>query len=574
MTNGIRAKNYKCFKGEFGGLDEVRQINLLIGRNNSGKSAVLDLVEYGCQQSFEKLSTRDPGSHPEVCYDVAMTAEVLRPHFPDTTSGGAYPSFANHWEYGRHFIGEKLEIFASQDGRIGPTEEGGAVFSNKSVDGFQMDQALSVRIANEVAGQLAPDLSGRHFIRLLADRDVVPEKEVNNLEISESGAGLTNVIQKYINQRDLESEVVKTTIFGGLKEIFGQDADFSEILVQRDNSNLWEIFLHENSKGQVALSNSGSGLKTVALILAMLHLVPVAKQLKVRNCVFAFEEPENNLHPALLRRLLQYLQAFIETSGATLFLTSHSSTCIDFFQTTESAQIIHVKHDGDSGSCEVAQTYVSHAGVLDDLDVRASDLLQSNGVIWVEGPSDRLYLTKWIEIESEGQIREGIHYQCMFYGGRLLSHLSGLAPDDESIETVKLLRMNRNAAILIDSDKETETDDINSTKKRLVDEFDKLDALVWVTRGREIENYLSALSVANVLETESDVRQVGQFEKLADYLDDVREGEGSRYLRSKPLFAERVRRHIGQGDLSDCLDLKERLSKLVAQIQKWNGMVD
>ena len=32
--------------------------------------------------------------------------------------------------------------------------------------------------------------------------------------------------------------------------------------------------------------------------------------------------------------------------------------------------------------------------VLSNLGIRASELLQSNGVIWVEGPSDRVYIKR------------------------------------------------------------------------------------------------------------------------------------------------------------------------------------
>ena len=32
--------------------------------------------------------------------------------------------------------------------------------------------------------------------------------------------------------------------------------------------------------------------------------------------------------------------------------------------------------------------------VLDDLGAKASDIFQSNGIIWVEGPSDRIYIKK------------------------------------------------------------------------------------------------------------------------------------------------------------------------------------
>src|SRR4029077_1139622 len=112
------------------------------------------------------------------------------------------------------------------------------------------------------------------------------------------------------------------------------------------------------------------------------------------------------------------------------FLTTHSSAAIDMFAKDSDAQIIHVRHDGKAANATRAQTYVENAGVIDDLDIRASDLLQANSIIWVEGPSDRIYINRWILLWSDGQLKEGIHYQCMFYGGRLLAHLEACSPDD------------------------------------------------------------------------------------------------------------------------------------------------
>lgn len=55
------------------------------------------------------------------------------------------------------------------------------------------------------------------------------------------------------------------------------------------------------------------------------------------------------------------------------------------------------------------------------MDVKASDILQSNGIIWVEGPSDRIYLKRWLELFTPNEYEEGKHYQFLYYGGRLLS---------------------------------------------------------------------------------------------------------------------------------------------------------
>ncbi|MEZ4770015.1 MAG: hypothetical protein R2844_16480, partial [Caldilineales bacterium] len=74
---------------------------------------------------------------------------------------------------------------------------------------------------------------------------------------------------------------------------------------------------------------------------------------------------------------------------------------------------------------------------------RASDILQANCIIWVEGPSDRIYLKHWLRTIAP-ELDEGIQFSIMFYGGRLLSHLS--ADDAEIDEFISLRKINQNLA--------------------------------------------------------------------------------------------------------------------------------
>ncbi|MFM9597423.1 hypothetical protein ACKI1O_49810, partial [Streptomyces scabiei] len=90
-------------------------------------------------------------------------------------------------------------------------------------------------------------------------------------------------------------------------------------------------------------------------------------------------------------------------------------------------------------------------------------------------PSDRIYLNRWIELWSEGSLREGTHYQIIFYGGRLLSHLSAQSPEDVA-SCISILNTNRNAIILIDSDKRSKSTPINETKKRIQNEFAEIES--------------------------------------------------------------------------------------------------
>ena len=86
---------------------------------------------------------------------------------------------------------------------------------------------------------------------------------------------------------------------------------------------------------------------------------------------------------------------------------------------------------------------------------------------------------------------EGLHYSIMFYGGRLLSHLT--ANDPEVDEFISLRRLNRNIVIIMDSDRAKKGSRINNTKQRIKKEFDQGPGFAWVTQGREIENYIDPI---------------------------------------------------------------------------------
>lgn len=55
---------------------------------------------------------------------------------------------------------------------------------------------------------------------------------------------------------------------------------------------------------------------------------------------------------------------------------------------------------------------------------------------------------------------------------------------------IALRALNRNVVLVMDSDKTAIDDEINSTKKRLMVEFEKNGGISWITAGREIENYI------------------------------------------------------------------------------------
>jgi putative ATP-dependent endonuclease of the OLD family len=82
---------------------------------------------------------------------------------------------------------------------------------------------------------------------------------------------------------------------------------------------------------------------------------------------------------------------------------------------------------------------------------------------------------------------------------RLNNYIYKSAESPEAVKAgISILNANRNAIILIDSDKKNQQTHVNPTKKRIKQEFERLNSLCWVAKGREIENYISRDVVENL----------------------------------------------------------------------------
>lgn len=180
-------------------------------------------------------------------------------------------------------------------------------------------------------------LNGKAFRRLLAGRDIETEFPNKKLELGPDGSGASNIMRRFIVSSEFPRELIQHELRDGLNDIFGKDGQFSVIHVKHQDDEAggpqghWEVYLGEEKKGLIPLSKSGSGLKTVLLVLLNLLVIPKIENKEKSQFVFAFEELENNLHPALLQRLFQYLEEYALNEQATIFLTTHSSTALDFF---------------------------------------------------------------------------------------------------------------------------------------------------------------------------------------------------------------------------------------------------
>lgn len=568
---GLSLKKFKSL-GEIGcEIDHLARINIIIGKNNSGKSAILDAVALLCEGSSAATNHYHAGERPVFSIRKKVGANVARQVFGETQSesffngasvSGLSAAVADSWVI-FDIDGRNASNFSYELSPLFETvyfDQFESLVKNQPGFDFQIQ-----RIYRHVESPFI----GIQIVKVAAERDLVREVQASKdmPSFAANGAGLTAFIAYLCNSSPETNRIVEQEFRAELNKVLEPDISISALRVFQDENGAWEVHIQGGDRQLIPLSNSGSGLKTVVHTLAAIWLRPRLGHYRISDTIFLFEELENNLHPALQRRLLFYVADTVRSHGC-VFLATHSSVAIDLFNTDGDAKIIHVTNNNGIATGIVAHTTISHGGIIDDLDVRASDILQCNCIVWVEGPSDRLYFNRWMTLLSEGTLVDGAHYQCLFYGGRLLSHLSAEYGEDDQTDSIQILRANRHAILVMDSDRSEADGPINTTKQRMRDEIESINGYAWITDGREIENEIAAATFAKL-----DPRLANGLKPFEDVEKELkaRMAEDAKSLvKSKAVLAAKLAPLIEVADMTS--RLKDHLSACARLIRGWNGL--
>lgn len=557
-VNSIVFSGYKSFEKE--SQFEIKMkpyVSVFIGKNNGGKSTCLDVIESVFEPEYY---IRNKGDFSKVSISFSLDNDNILDGFSKNAGGGDVPGGGWHYDYGKGFIG-KL-IYAD----LSSTRVSRDIYPSLELSLTQPDLKLPHGRSEwiRVIRGLQNYYDDYEFRRINADRDIVSEVASSNDTLDYDGTGATNIIRRFINHSQYDEKLVEEVLLKELNLIMVPDSQFSSIRVQEievGEETKWEIFLEELNGKRFALSKSGSGLKTIILMLINLHIIPHTKKYKDKKIIYAFEELENNLHPALQRKVFQYLYDFAKKNDVRIFITTHSHIAINTYFDKSDAELYHIIKNESGSHLSSISDRDGRMDVLSDLDVRASDLFQSNGIIWVEGPSDRIYINHWLKVFCNSKFLEGSDYQFLYYGGKNLSHFT----TDESLdELINILTTNQNVAIVIDSDKKKPRDRINSTKARIKREMAAVGGFCWITEGKEIENYLSRETIR--AKFGEGVSVLEQYTLFPEYIN----GHFKNFKTQKVKFAKAIMEHITVENSESVLDLKKRIEELYSMIQKWN----
>lgn len=397
---------------------ELNDFNLLIGKNNAGKSNIVKAIyryrdlmtgEVNSNAFYESAVTRGREPDPiriNISYKIEEDARkqlVEKISENNDVSASVYDNLidSNSFLKFNHEISVRQSrishntINTSLDGAM--VELGTLDVSDQSVEFLDLDELTAIernrvqlsstrtdRVDAVIPGTIREDIQAEFSDwKMVAPFRRTEERGVFGAdpELDSTGENLTTFLQSIREDGTGRYNEICNT-YEGIME--GVEEVRIETRPDEQGNAVPIIRIDEQQSADIGLDELSSGAKEILILVTQIVVS------RSDNSPLYIEEPELHLHPAAEREIFSMISRVAQEFNTQVIVTTHSDVFVDQVNVED---IFSVRR-GDYTYVEtVDQGELGE--ILADIGYAKSELLQADRIVFVEGRSDRVVLSNW-----------------------------------------------------------------------------------------------------------------------------------------------------------------------------------
>ncbi|MCJ8223690.1 AAA family ATPase [Bacillus sonorensis] len=394
-------ENYKVFKDAFSIDFSKDSIIILTGRNNTGKSTILEAID----RFFQKESK--PKTIPNDCFSKRNTPIKLTGVFESETETITIVKKYEE-DSAPKFYADGKEIKSNHD----LSETLNEILDNQP---FYITPYMSPENVKDLIQKIYADIIKNDLQRL--ENCEGNSKEEKELELANEYIKVKKSIPEFLKKiksnTDNLLERVSNDVSENLRTLFsnehlslnvigGESEGFSlnDILKSTNSS----VNIDSKNQSEMPLENQGTGLQRMSLIYLIQSMIQSRLMGEGDDKLLLIDEPEAFLHPEAVRALSRSLYKIGEKMP--LMISTHSPILIDLSEKHTSIQVFRV------GEKEAIQLYKSLSKQFDENDIQNMKILNyvdsyvnefffAEKILIVEGDTEYIAFKHFAELENE-----------------------------------------------------------------------------------------------------------------------------------------------------------------------------